>query len=626
MIGCESCHGGGAVHYGMGDIPRPNPGPKVCGKCHNRDFPGDHLTYHPNGGGIVEDYLKSPHAQSINKKVLVAGTPSTVKTECGRCHTDEGFRAYANAIPGTAGRDDMDAYFKNMPAKIKNASNVQCRTCHNPHKTNKDQLEALDGSTVAGAWQSAQYNTCTACHQINGADGLALSGSTAGSFHDPEADPKYGDTTRMLLANHAGVPGDTRLNTGANAQALYFVKKGDPNACAGCHNPHSADLTVNKQYAESGHGDPLGTAWTHYDWKGSSRQACQRCHTSTGAKNFAEAMKAGTVYNAALNDFSYLLAPDSDSTNDQNEALYCWACHTDYKGGLRNPPAFTKAYGAYKAMDGNTVTFPDLSGSNVCMNCHTGRGGGGDIANSTGNFTNLSMITSHHAVAGGVLTTKIGYQFAGRDYTNAAYYEHDLIGLPAAGNTVNAKMGTNGPCVACHMHGNSEKHLFSPVTKDGETVTAITNKGCAVCHSGAHPLTPEDLNTEKEDFNASISALKDQLNLKGFCRSGQGFNTVASGCVTAVKNWTNGVAANGKPNMGAAFDELTLESDAGAFVHNRIYTKRMIYDAIDWLDDYNLNGSVYGTLNALNAVTYPYKDQAMAYLLISNTNTTADRL
>ena len=616
VVGCESCHGGGAEHYGVGPIPYPSPTAQNCSPCHNSTFPDNHLLSHPTGRNIFKEYSASPHARSINAQTIASG--STVKAVCSRCHTDENFRTYAYAVPGTTGYAALSSYFSTV-GDLPGASNIQCRTCHGAHTASKNQLEIINGATVAGETQSPQYNTCTDCHQLDNANGLVLAGATNGAFHDPSANPVNGNAGYLLLANHAGVPGDTRLNTGANKRALYFVNKTDKDSCDKCHDPHSADLTVNRQYAQSGHGDPLADPWTHYDWKNPSRGACQRCHTSTGFKNYANSLITNTVYDSTKNDFSYLAGNDAPNpevdTNDQNETLYCWACHTDYKGGLRQPPAIIPGY---KAMDGTTVNLPDARGSNVCLACHSGRDSGGSIAISTANFANTAFINSHYLAAGGILYQSAGYMYSGRDYSNGAF-EHPQIGMSGSGT------GTNGPCVGCHMHTNPQNHLLSPVTQNGDTITAITSTACATSHGS--DMTVSRLNNEQAGLGAAMSALNDQLKLKGFCfkDSSPYFFTVASGCATKVSDWTNGVSANGKPNMGACFNYNLLEHEPGAFVHNPDYVKRLIYDSINWIDDYSLNGSVYGTLNALNATTYPYKAEAMSYLLVGNSNTLSDR-
>jgi len=58
-------------------------------------------------------------------------------------------------------------------------------------------------------------------------------------------------------------------------------------------------------------------------------------------------------------------------------------------------------------------------------------------------------------------------------------------------------------------------------------------------------------------------------------------------------------AVSGKNNMGAAFNFDLLDGEPAAYVHNRYYTKRLIYDSIDWFDDNEMNFSTGVTLTNL---------------------------
>ena len=73
----------------------------------------------------------------------------------------------------------------------------------------------------------------------------------------------------------------------------------------------------------------------------------------------------------------------------------------------------------------------------------------------------------------------------------------------------------------------------------------------------------------------------------------------------------------GRYNMGAAFNLNLLEHDPGGYVHNRIYAKRLLYDAIDWADDNLLNYSVGATLNTvvIDGTAPIWKAGAIKYLL-----------
>src|SRR3990172_2994192 len=167
VVGCESCHGPGGNHFGIGPLPYPNPDPSRCGQCHNDALPDDHLPFHPEADRIFEDYQTSHHAQSINEPTRVEGSETDVRARCSRCHTDEGVKLYKERVPGTTGYDDLRAFFEDKPDQ-KNPSAVQCRTCHDVHNQGKTLLADLTDD------QSDQFATCTTCHQLNKEDGTVL--------------------------------------------------------------------------------------------------------------------------------------------------------------------------------------------------------------------------------------------------------------------------------------------------------------------------------------------------------------------------------------------------------------------------------------------------------------------
>ncbi|HEY5593963.1 MAG TPA: hypothetical protein VIL61_02245, partial [Nitrospiria bacterium] len=579
VIGCETCHGAGGNHFGLGPIPTPKPDSSVCGQCHNETFPDDHLPTYPAGDGIYEDYQASPHSRSIAEPTLVDGSATDVTARCSRCHTEEGVKLYRDGVPGTTGYADLVAFFGDNPIPdVANASPVQCKTCHDVHNQGTKFLAAAATTTTGD--QSEQFNTCTTCHQLNKTDGTVL----PDAYHDPSVNT-FGNLDEVITDNHAAVPGDTRLNSGASAAPLIFVNKGDDRSCTGCHNPHTADTTINKQYIRSGHGDTTADAWIHYDWKLASRQACQRCHTSTGFRSFSDAARAGAVYNPADNNFYGLLAGTSGNTG-QLETVYCWACHTTTVGDLRSPGQFvppnyavgtadvtndsatvtgtgttwssgntpvgsvfqvsgdpaayivqtvdsatqitlTTTYaGATAAGVGYSITpyilpagraISGISGSFVCVSCHAGRETGEYIKSYPGSLaTNFGSFNSHYLAAGGVLFRTIGYEYSGLSYSNPAEFTHDTIGVSVAGT------GTNGPCAGCHME-NAESHLFLPTTRDAATddITVLTSSPvCDVCHGASASLpamTPAVLNTLETQYDAALAAFQGTLNTKGIC-------------------------------------------------------------------------------------------------------------
>jgi hypothetical protein len=44
--------------------------------------------------------------------------------------------------------------------------------------------------------------------------------------------------------------------------------------------------------------------------------------------------------------------------------------------------------------------------------------------------------------------------------------------------------------------------------------------------------------------------------------------------------------------MGTAFNLQLLTKEPGAYAHSRIYTQRLIFDSIDWLQNGTLTGSI----------------------------------
>jgi len=192
--------------------------------------------------------------------------------------------------------------------------------------------------------------------------------------------------------------------------------------------------------------------------------------------------------------------------------------------------------------------------------------------------------------------------------------------------------------VGCHLLNNPAEgvgpnqvaHYFSPITVSaGDTITSINTTTCAVCHTGEHEMTAKILDTYAKGYDATLEAMAAVLGeTRNFWWAEcypyffqTSADALACNSANAVKNWlstgdvvTNG-SVTGKHNMGAAFNLNVLEHEGGACAHNRIYTQRLIYDSIDWIDDNVMNNSAPATLNALNPATHPYKDAAIAWLL-----------
>ncbi|MGA1844555.1 MAG: hypothetical protein ACMUIS_08340 [bacterium] len=577
LVACESCHGPGGSHFGLGPLGVNNPGPSQCGACHSALFPEGHLPFHPEGGRIYEDYAASPHASSINEHVYAEGSVTDVRAKCSRCHTHQGALRYIRLADGTEGSSDLGDLLDDKAA-VEDALSIRCHTCHDPH--NPEMLLSARASGLPGAW-SAAFSTCTACHQLLKTDGT----KNTESYHDPNVNP-YGDAGEIITDTHYDDPNTEDIEgyvVDPNAGHQSNVGNTNSGSCLDCHNPHAADNTVNDQWALSGHGDLKGEAWVHYDFKGADRMDCQQCHTATGFRNFAN---DPNDYDPNDNLFT--------ASGMQKEVLYCWACHTSYTGILRDPGSFALT-APYEEPADLIADVPDIGGSNLCMTCHSGRESGEGLKYLDPNLDiagkNFGSFNSHYLPAGGILFRTIGYEYAGRDYADVAYFEHDLIGTESAPGT-----GSNGPCAGCHMR-TGEGHTFMPVEKDPNgLITKITadDLTCAECHAGQYAITPEELNELEEGYEDALDALAEQLAADGI-HYGTGYpyffsdpnNQTPANAFTA---WLN------TDTLGAAFNLNMLVHMPGAHIHNRFYTKRLLYDSIDFVDDGVLNWSVNLTI------------------------------
>jgi len=564
-VTCEACHGAGGQHFGVGPIPIATPDYNVCGNCHNTNFATTTAAHSDftEASHIFEDYQASLHyaASGVRNEPL-----------CVKCHTDEGGRQYRDVIT----KADLDA---TLPiAGV--ASPIQCRTCHNAH--NPGELLKTAGSA------SAEYNTCINCHQRHDARLAADPGTADGASGDLIYHATHWD--RVISSTHYDNPTTVGLIEG------YSMNPANEHVCRDCHNVHSASITINRQWAGSGHGGDLlgakeaaaatqtaqtfaevqavlgaGTAssWAAEAWPAAAQAACQRCHTATGGKNFiidsaayAAAMQ-NYVDDPALhtnpNDFSYLAA-------GAQEMLFCWACHADNSGALR-------IQAEVNLLDHDNAIFatiPAKGKSTVCVGCHGGRANGGYYATQApADRSSESLV--HKLPAAATLfseQTHVGYEFAGQNYADKEFFAHKNIGL----NHDSPETGA-GPCAGCHM-ANADHGLKAVTVDEGGTITAINNQTlCATCHGPT--MTPDALKAEKAGFEAAKVLLLACLQT----------NYLDLDLTTSA-----GVQAAPLEAYGIAQNYLYLTEDAGAYVHNRYYVKRLIFDAIDWLQDGDLDG------------------------------------
>lgn len=353
--------------------------------------------------------------------------------------------------------------------------------------------------------------------------------------------------------------------------------------CSDCHNSAANNADIRQSWKASGHANVTSPAWIAYDFK--NMNSCVQCHTTTGFIAYSSGKNTGAWGNA------------SDTTK---EVLACNGCHTDIATGALRTAARVQpyAYDSYRNQDAGP--------SNLCVGCHSGTMSGRSIK-ALPNF-NTSFTGSHFFAASGILFKSIGYEFDGQNYSNKSHFKHDRIGINNYTGYGYSTAG-QGPCIACHM-SSSDKHSYAAVTKDATgAVTTVSGAICAGCHTTPAFLDAARMNNRKTRYSTSLLAL--QKVLEGL---GVYYNTTKAPYfftdgtyMTPYTTWGNA------DKMGAAFNLHLLIHESGAYAHNMIYAKRLIYDSIDYLDDGVFNGSVSPTINALSGLDATQKSTAIGY-------------
>ena len=348
--------------------------------------------------------------------------------------------------------------------------------------------------------------------------------------------------------------------------------------CFGCHFSKEA-IPRMKEWGSSSHAGFIlelkekdvtasvktenAPAYVFFDFKKSEYQICQRCHTSTGFRNFAESPQN---YNPANNTFMLV--------GEQRELLYCWACHDPETKQLRNPGKFSLT-SPYSEPADRISAVPDLGNANLCMACHSGRSSGEAIKTAENIKTHFGAFNSHYLAAGGIIFRTLPYEFDGRSYSD-----------------FNPHANIKELCVACHMPNGD--HTLEPLVKEGGVVKGIKafKTTCIRCHVSEEKRI-SILKEREEQYKASLEYIASLLAKRGIYYDEKAYPYFypspnpadGRGPEKAYKDWPD------RDTLGSAYNLNLLSHEPGAYVHNPEYVKEIIYDTIDFLDNGKLDNS-----------------------------------
>jgi hypothetical protein len=636
-LGCESCHGGGAGHNGVGPIPyplvglTPNQIGSRCVTCHDGV-----QTLTVNG---VATTPRATNSNSFESSNHATGTPSHTSGLCVRCHTHEG-AVLSDASGFTGDGPVISNASYGPPVWGGGFTGFKCETCHQ-HGGGLRIVKGRDAATGGNIvlWdpnanrRTDQFDLCTSCHTMynyNGTqllvDGNTYNGVTTGVVGEHDT-----SWYRIIASTHFDNP-NTGVGLASTLIEGYNLRRTGENPCFDCHgheaktetrnasrNPPT-DSTIHTDWAKSAHAGKLlqqkidaigantgaaavaaamgagvsgtsGAGWEHYNWDDtSSRGSCQMCHTSTGISNYLTTQNTaltGYASDGSGNSFSHLSGWSATGGSPQNELLYCWGCHSNAgTGAMRNT---SQAIFSFADPSGNAIVVSDAGKSTACVVCHGGRGSAG--AAITNDSARSSRFAGHHAPTAGVLfsaKTHIGFEYPGQNYANPSFFAHDKIGANG-----------DGPCASCHMgpspvYGKAS-HTFAAVTEGPSGITAINNQTlCNTCHTpgGQFEITPAKLEEESDGYTQASTILNNYVsNVAGYTNYlNRAITSSNYNDTTLVPTNAYGAYQNGKLNG----------DEPCAYVHNRFYVKRLIFDSIDWMDNGALNGTI-----SIDATTYP---------------------
>ena len=312
--------------------------------------------------------------------------------------------------------------------------------------------------------------------------------------------------------------------------------------CTDCHANEHRD-PINDAYAMSRHS--TGSSWA----RGTSA-SCAQCHNNEGYIDYLSGLfiDEDGVQSANPNGYSV------------SNAITCTGCHTDHRSfdfendgndyALRNIDPVKLVIDPTVSIDLANTNEP-LGLSNACVTCHQPR-------------------PSYPVPAGTDDIIITSYRYGPHHGPQSTLFE-GVMGANIAGSEAYPGIGANGDnshrkgisCVGCHMDGDSG-HSWEP---------SVGN--CVSCHSSMTAIPTQITAWSDFDVLHDLLVSKKFIGEDGYVLGDDGVNRASSSnpLTAAVKD------------AQAIWNYKTLEEDKSNGIHNPKYTKALLKNTLEYLQN-----------------------------------------
>ncbi len=625
VIGCEACHGPGSLHDGSGPI-------SLLSGTYNSS-----TAYSVGTTTVSGQFLMCTNCHELlaSSGTTTASSPAHLTiapTGSAYFITDTHFATPGVFTGGTSTNTntvDITGYVMDF------AGATVCIDCHNPHKNadvNKEwALSAHAVMTAAGAW--AHYNW-----SCDGTSETAC-GSSNSIPNDRRQCQRCHTTTGFAAYNDALRTGDLTTARGLRLGSLSRVPfstgwKPEMLECRGCHTDNKGTLR-NPGPITAVYDAILSYPSNTYPNQPQTYSTASFAYPNVAGSNICLACHVGRQSGQSIQNLN---SGGTPTVNFGNGTLTLINGHHFEAGGV----LYTALGYEFSSRDYSNPDFymHDKIGTAAavntgtggpCLGCHMSR------PNGVGNHLFMPASTDELETTVTGIASQVCFQCHG---PNDTAFLDMVNGQKVLYANAQAALRYVLDQRGFYFRGSSSYPLRTNTGSASISGTAVTGSGTTWLSSGVvgGGNTPDYIRIDADGTYYKIASVGSNTSLT---LSSTYTGTVTSGGYTIIQstgttNWltqsgTGFVPAStsdtdmtgnttGKNNMGAAFNLNMFGNEPAAYVHNRYYTKRLIYDSIDWSDDGMLNFSTGSTLRTIcNGVTVTptpaWCSGAMSYLL-----------